>query len=278
LAKGGRKKVGEAYVELRADTTKLGPELEKLRSETAKTAKHVEGDTKKIGDGFSDVGVKIENSTAGFRKFSGALSSTIGIFTGIAGSVAVVSGLIIGLSRNFDLFGRKAAQSIRDVAAEISNLRNTSISLELAESDEQIKEILTQKIAELETAREALLQAGSSGGRATLEKNFPVTKKVAEFFGADISSGEDGALFTKEERRRLDEIESELKLLRQRGSSRLRQLPDTSDQVSPSATRSTSAPLDSGGSLRSAPGGIEQNRELLDLLREIARNTRNQQQ
>jgi len=266
LAKGGRKKVGEAYVELRADTTKLGPELEKLRAETAKTAKQVEGDTKKIGDGFGNVGEEIAKTTVNFRKFASAITSTLGIFTAIAASVAAVVAIVVKATRGFKTFGQSAKESIEGINKSLVSQRELFDSIE-SSSRQALSNIVAIKGSGLDEQIDEKIRSlgGGNGGQDRLEKG-----------RARIASG---ANVPKAFRNRIEEIgvlQSRRAALNAAAQRRLLAIQD--QEESPAAPRSTRDPLDSGGSLRSAPGGIEQNRELLDLLREIARNTRNQQQ
>jgi len=261
MAKGGRKKVGEAYVELRADSSKIQPELEKLRSETQKTAKQVEGDTKRIGDGFDNVGKKVEKSTEGFRKFSGAISSTIGIWTGIAGAISLVVGLLaaaaIGIKKFADAHSAmpKARREIEKTRESLDRMRESYDALTGVDSEARTQAFLAEARRIDDAINERLKKALNTGGPAGAQR---VLARDDEYQSLLV------------ERSRLNQLAAR----GVRDAERARAV----EQESPAEPTSTRAPIDIGGPIRTSPGGLDATREFLDLLREIARNTRDPQQ
>jgi len=94
MPKGRGSKVGEARVDVTADTSQLKRGLDEARSDVNQFGTDAEAAGKKAGGAFEDVGSKIDGSTAGARKFSGAISGAVGAATALVGAFTAIVGLV----------------------------------------------------------------------------------------------------------------------------------------------------------------------------------------
>jgi hypothetical protein len=110
-----KKSIGEANVKLTVEgAEQVASKLKDVKSELESTADAGKSSFNKIDDAVGKAGEKIENSTAGLRKFQGALSGIIGVVGGLATVAAIAFG--------------KIAKSINETT-EAQNTLNESIRI-----------------------------------------------------------------------------------------------------------------------------------------------------
>ncbi|NQX95873.1 MAG: hypothetical protein HRT64_13305 [Erythrobacter sp.] len=129
-----------------------GADTRMLEGDLNKAAKHAEG-------AFGRVGTAIEKQTAGARKFSGALSSTVGIVTGIGGAMAFIAGVGASVVSIYDEMANAAervASANRKTADEIDRLlRQANSQLGFgSELESRIESVVGPLRATLESLRE----------------------------------------------------------------------------------------------------------------------------
>jgi len=146
----GKDKLGEAYVEIRADDSKLSGDMDNAEQVVdQKSSKMGDDVKKKVGGGFKGIGDSIEGSTEGMRKFSGAISSTVGIATGLLGSFVAIFGIIkliqVGASKITESFKKQSelapdlTKALENQAQNIKKIREETVG-EIA-LREKIKEL-----------------------------------------------------------------------------------------------------------------------------------------
>ena len=118
MAVGGSK-IGDAFVDIHGNPVPLEQDLKKAKGavekETATMGASVE---KNLGGGFTKAGQKIEDATAGVRKFSGAISSSLGVVTAMVGGITLLVG---GLKKMNDEWEEniRLKREARDTTARI---------------------------------------------------------------------------------------------------------------------------------------------------------------
>lgn len=83
-------------VEIRAPIEDLKNDLNEAKKEVESVGDAADATSKQTEDAFSKIGQSIEDTTAGARKFVGAIGSTVGILTGLT---AVVSLVTVGMEK-----------------------------------------------------------------------------------------------------------------------------------------------------------------------------------
>lgn len=261
MGKGRGRKVGSAYVELRADNSKLSGDLESFRKETEKTAKQAEGDTKRIRDGFKSAGEQIEKNTEGFRKLSGAISSTVGIWTATIGAITIVIGLVAKLTGRIKTYGETARESIKETNQLLERQRELYDNIEAA-SRKALANIVAARSAEIDERYETLL--ASIGGRDRLQGI-----KSARRLGVAKTQESPGLKKAVDELLALESRRKALSFAAQRRQEVLRQQEAEAEADREVKRRADSGPvipeqsLDSGGPFRASPGTVDNLREIL---------------
>jgi hypothetical protein len=93
--------LGEVKVILGADDAQLKKAVQEAKTEVdslGKASMKAGADTER---GFKQAGEAIEGKTAGVRKFAGALTSTVGVITGVVGSVGTLVAVLTTLDRKW---------------------------------------------------------------------------------------------------------------------------------------------------------------------------------
>jgi hypothetical protein len=93
--------LGEAKVILGADATPLKKSVQEAKTQVeslGETSVKAGADTER---GFKQAGEAIEGKTAGVRKFTRALTSSIGVITGVVGSIGTLIALLTTLDRKW---------------------------------------------------------------------------------------------------------------------------------------------------------------------------------
>lgn len=118
--------LGRFNVELGADDSKLKKAVQEAKREVeslGETATKAGADTER---GFKQAGEAIENKTAGVRKFAGALTSTVGVITGVVGSVGTLIALLTTLDRKWQEQQeaiKRTNRQLEDFGAAIEDFR-----------------------------------------------------------------------------------------------------------------------------------------------------------
>lgn len=121
-----------------------------------------------MGDAFDSVGSKIDKSTEGVRKFSGAITGAVGAVTGIVGLVTTLVGLLAALAIKFANAAKEArqAQEAFDGAAKSTEQWGDAISDRLLPQSEQ----LNKRIDEEYISRIQALRKQYEDGSFTLQQ------------------------------------------------------------------------------------------------------------
>ncbi len=145
----GSNHLGDAVVRIVGDTAPLDASLSEARGQVeAETAAMGEDAEKNVGGGFEKAGEKIAESTKGVRKLQSAISSTVGIVTGLVGSLAAVLGVLRLIE--------KATDNLRGQGERIGGLL-PEIAARLKANAEAIEQ--GRKITDAEVALQAKLLA-----------------------------------------------------------------------------------------------------------------------
>lgn len=110
-------KIGEAYVEVTANTGKLEAGMKSAEKTTERAGR-------KMGGAFEQVGTKIDGATAGVRKFSGAITGSIGAVTGIIGVIVTLAGVLATLAARFAKADEEATKMQRNFRSFKDQLRD----------------------------------------------------------------------------------------------------------------------------------------------------------
>jgi hypothetical protein len=111
------REIGAAFVRLMAKDDALKADLQEAKQTVKAATDEMQGDAAKVGGGFSGIGESIEGATEPARKFAGAISSTVGIVTGMLGAFTAVSAILVGIVA----LGRKMAKEFEGVNDEVSD-------------------------------------------------------------------------------------------------------------------------------------------------------------
>lgn len=109
-------KVGEAYVEVRADTARLRKGLQTAEQQTERSAS-------KMGGAFGRVGSGVDKATEGVRKFSGAITGAVGAVTGIVGVIASLIAILISLAQKFKAAREEALKFDQNFASASKTIK-----------------------------------------------------------------------------------------------------------------------------------------------------------
>jgi chromosome segregation ATPase len=111
------REIGAAFVRLMAKDDALKADLQEAKQTVKAATDEMQGDAAKVGGGFKGAGEAIEGATEPARKFAGAISSTVGIATGMIGAFTAISGIMVGLVA----LGRKLSEEFGGVQDEVSD-------------------------------------------------------------------------------------------------------------------------------------------------------------
>lgn len=128
--------------------------------------------TKKTESAFGRVGTSIERKTEGLRRFQGALSSTIGIATGLVGVFGAAAGAAAGLYAAYDQIANAA-----DRVAEANRKSNEQTSKAIA--------LAREKIA----VEENFLDVLKSQNKETIEARLDELRAERDKIDADLGFG-----------------------------------------------------------------------------------------
>lgn len=101
----GPEEVLKTKITVEADTSGVKQAVEDVKADVGDMADEVESSSNRASGAFESMGTKIDNSTAGVRKFTGAVSGAVGAVTGLIGVFTTLAGLLGTL---IVLFKRKA--------------------------------------------------------------------------------------------------------------------------------------------------------------------------
>lgn len=133
----GPNEIMEASVAVKADLSdlkRIGPEAE---SELNKAGNAADNAGERIGSAFSRAGEKIEETTSGFRKFSGALSSAVGAITAFTGAATGLAGVLLLLKNRHEAAEeatRKQRSAYNDLIRTVNDYRDEQVK-----SNEQVE-------------------------------------------------------------------------------------------------------------------------------------------
>ena len=146
-------KVGEAYIEVRADSSKVKPDLERIGREIEKELDEIESRSdisgKRLSGAFGQVGTSLEENTRKITLFQSKLTAAIGVVTGLTGAVGIAAGVFVQFGRSM-LEAAKEAGRVRDA---IEDLRD---QIDLIDPSSAVSGLSNLQNA-YEAAREAIL-------------------------------------------------------------------------------------------------------------------------
>lgn len=104
----GPEEIGKAKITVEADLSGLKPAFSDAKKQVGEVGDAAEDTGQRVGSAFESAGKKIEDSTAGFRKFTGALSSTVGAITAVVGAATGLAGILLILKNRSEENAKEA--------------------------------------------------------------------------------------------------------------------------------------------------------------------------
>ena len=116
-------KIGGASFQVTADISNLESELD--RGESVARAK-----SQGIANALEGVGQKLEDNTAGARKFTGALSSMVGSLTAVTGIATALVGVLVLLDKALNdkaRVAREATETVNDLSVALDRMADARL-------------------------------------------------------------------------------------------------------------------------------------------------------
>lgn len=174
--------IGRAKIVVEADTEGVSASISDAKDEVESLGDAGESAGTKVGDGFDVAGTKIDESTAGLRKFSGAITGVIGSITGLVAVGTTLVAVLVKLASK----AKAAQEEAFKLAGAYADVEQSINAYDLAQQDvldvddEQYYATLRQIEANKELTEEYKNQLIEKAG-AVRESNKEVRKaKEAE--------------------------------------------------------------------------------------------------
>lgn len=123
--------IAETKVVIGADISGVKNAIPEVKKELQDAGDAADVTGTRMSGAFGDVGQKIENSTAGLRKFTGALSSTVGAVTAVTGAFTGLAGILLLLKNRHDAAeesARKQRAAYNDLIETIDDYSTTAVA------------------------------------------------------------------------------------------------------------------------------------------------------
>ena len=186
--------IGKAKITVEADISGLSDSVKEAKEQVEGIGDAADGAGGRLDSSFNKMGETLERSTAGVRKFVGALGSIAGVATGLVGVFGLVSGAVLGLKAVLDkLTGGDSGDDKAPLPKAVDLLESLADKARgadkaLAESPGYVA--LTSQIAELEEKLQSLRAsldgisaAGSAGigaGAGVFEQQRATLERIEE--------------------------------------------------------------------------------------------------
>lgn len=115
----GPEDIAKAKITVEADVSGVKNAVSDAKSEIGSMADDVESSSKRASGALESMGTKIDNSTAGMRKLTGAISGAVGAVTSLISVFGILASVLTTL---IALFKRKA-ERIKELSDNYENLR-----------------------------------------------------------------------------------------------------------------------------------------------------------
>ena len=145
--------IGRAKIVVEADTEGVKASISDAKEEIKSAGSAGEQAGNQIGGGFKSAGEKIEESTEGVRKFAGAISSTVGILTGLTGAFTVLISLATA-------FGRSMLTAAKETG--IANQKFTDMQRSILELDPDKSGVFSKITSQVGAIEDAIFDANVS--------------------------------------------------------------------------------------------------------------------
>jgi hypothetical protein len=130
--------LGKLKYVIEADSSGVKKAVSESSGEFEKLADTSEKSGERVGGALESVGQKMEDSTAGLRKLSGAVSSSVGIFTALTGAVTGLAGVLLLLKNRQDAARESARQQTKaygDLFRAVQEFESTTFETAKAAED-----------------------------------------------------------------------------------------------------------------------------------------------
>lgn len=150
--------IAETKVVIGADISGVKNAIPEVKKELQDAGDAAETTGTRMSGAFGDVGQKIEDSTAGLRKFTGALSSTVGAVTAVTGAITGLAGILLLLKNRHDAAeeaARKQRSAYNDLIESINEYSSTAVTStkEAEEGFRRVAEAIDAQNGVVERAR-----------------------------------------------------------------------------------------------------------------------------
>lgn len=126
----GPNEIAKAYVVIEPDLSALKSVGTQVKTELKGAGEAADQAGDQMSSAFERAGKRIEDSTAGIRKFAGALSSTVGVLTAVTGAITGLAGVLLLLKTRQEDAQQKAldaARAYNSLSLAVEEYRNTVV-------------------------------------------------------------------------------------------------------------------------------------------------------
>lgn len=190
----GPNEIGNAKIKVEADVSGVKASLQDAKSDLNEVGNEAKATGAKIDGAFTGAGEKIEGATAGVRKFTGAISGSVGAITSMIGVFGLLSGALLAAKALFDKLTEdggglsKSSKMLEDMADGVTGvsraMQESPVFAKLSEDAEALSDELIGMRASLESLKDtASNNAGPGAGQgylATLDAIERITERIKQ--------------------------------------------------------------------------------------------------